>query len=83
MWYGAGVARQDIDITDDQPTPRKDAPLFGPGLPGVLGYVLAALIIGGLVLWLGKVSAAFALAPLISVYALVLCVIRFRTGSWP
>lgn len=74
---------RDIDITDDQPGPRKGAPLFGPGLPDFLGYFLAALIIGGLILWLGKAGAAIALAPIIAIYVIVLCIIRIRTGSWP
>lgn len=74
---------RDIDITDDQPGPRKGAPLFGPGLPGVLGYVLSALIIGGLILWLGKVSTAVICGIFLAIVFATLGIIRLRTGSWP
>lgn len=74
---------RDIDITDDQPGPRKGAPLFGPGLPDFLGYLIGAVVAAGFLAWVGRDNAELAGIGIAVAVAAGVFIYRIRTGSWP
>lgn len=73
---------RDIDITDDQPGPRKGTPLFGPGLPDFLGYLIGAILAVGLFAWVGREHAELTLALVVAAVFIGACIRRVCTGSW-
>lgn len=74
---------RDIDITDDQPGPRKDAPLFGPGLASFLGLLIAGAIVYCLLHWCGREATALISGAFVIGAFVTLGLIRIHTGSWP
>ena len=73
---------RDIDITDDQPGPRKGAPLFGPGLPDFLGYLIGAIVAAGLFAWVGTENVELTAILVAVAVAAGVVIHRIRTGSW-